>query len=342
MLTEHHIEEIRAHLEKAENPLFFFDDDHDGLVSYLLLKKKYSKGRGVCVKASKLAEDIYVRKVNELNPDRVFILDKPVLNQELLDQIHAPIVWIDHHEPLQRNNVYYYNPMCHEPKDNRPTSYWCYRVAQENLWIALVGIIGDWYVPEDLMPQFEYKDLLNGKTTPPSIIFDSEYGKLVKIFTFLLKGKTSDVRKYISILETIENPLELLRQTTPKAKFLYKKFEAINKEYEKLLQKALATKYDNDLLLFVYHSSKTSFTGTLSNELLHRAPAKLIIVARKTADDMRISIRSTTVKVLPLLKKSLEHVEGYGGGHEMACGASIKLSDFEKFIDFLKTELRKH
>ena len=39
MLTDAQIQEIRGFLEKAENPLFLFDDDPDGLTSYLLLKK---------------------------------------------------------------------------------------------------------------------------------------------------------------------------------------------------------------------------------------------------------------------------------------------------------------
>ena len=34
MLGEKEIKEIREHLERAKNPLFFFDDDHDGLASY--------------------------------------------------------------------------------------------------------------------------------------------------------------------------------------------------------------------------------------------------------------------------------------------------------------------
>ena len=32
MLTEKQLKEIREHLEKAQNPVFFFDNDADGLI----------------------------------------------------------------------------------------------------------------------------------------------------------------------------------------------------------------------------------------------------------------------------------------------------------------------
>ena len=52
-----------------------------------------------------------------------------------------------------------------------------------------------------------------------------------------------------------------------------------------------------------------------------------------------MSIRSP--KLLPAaLSKSLEGIEGYGGGHEYACGAAVKKKDFKMFIDNLKREMQ--
>jgi len=45
MLTETQINEIKEHLEKAQNPLFFFDNDNDGLASFLLLRRYIDRGR---------------------------------------------------------------------------------------------------------------------------------------------------------------------------------------------------------------------------------------------------------------------------------------------------------
>ena len=51
MLTENQIEEIKEHLDKAQNPLFFFDNDGDGLCSFLLLQRFIKKGKGVAIKS---------------------------------------------------------------------------------------------------------------------------------------------------------------------------------------------------------------------------------------------------------------------------------------------------
>ena len=39
--------EIRDLVQSSENPLFFFDDDEDGLCSFLLLWKHIKKGKGI-------------------------------------------------------------------------------------------------------------------------------------------------------------------------------------------------------------------------------------------------------------------------------------------------------
>ena len=100
MLTKKQIDEIRQHLDKAQNPVFFFDNDPDGLCSFLLLQRYIERGKGVPIKSfPELTED-YFRKVNELNADYIFILDKPVVSQEFfkrVEEINMPIVWIDHH-----------------------------------------------------------------------------------------------------------------------------------------------------------------------------------------------------------------------------------------------------
>src|SRR3989344_7354054 len=65
MISEKQIENIRQELKESENPLFFFDDDPDGLCSYLLLRKYIEKGKGVVVKGSATLDVKYIKKVEE-------------------------------------------------------------------------------------------------------------------------------------------------------------------------------------------------------------------------------------------------------------------------------------
>ncbi len=339
MLSEQQIQEIRKELENSVNPLFFFDDDTDGLTSFLLLYRRYKKGHGVPVKAPQTEENLYLRKIQEYSPDLVIVLDRPVLTQNLLNQIHVPVLWIDHHEPLERQGVRYFNPMVLTKGDNRPTSYWCYQIVQQDLWIALVGIISDWYVPE-FVDEFEHKELLGRAKTPDDILFETEFGKLIKVFNFALKGRTPDIRKHISTLMKIESPLEILQQTSARGKFMYRHYEKINQGYEAILQDALATKSKEGVFVFTYPTTQQSFTGTLSNELLHSLKDKIIIIAREKDGEMRVSIRGKNTVVLPLVKKALEKANGSGGGHEMACGANMKKDKFPLFVEEIRKQLK--
>ena len=47
MITESELQEIRKMFTEAKRPLFIFDDDQDGLCSFLLLWKWQQKGKGI-------------------------------------------------------------------------------------------------------------------------------------------------------------------------------------------------------------------------------------------------------------------------------------------------------
>ena len=49
---------------------------------------------------------------------------------------------------------------------------------------------------------------------------------------------------------------------------------------------------------------------------------------REKDDEMRMSLRSNK-KLPPIIEKALEGIEGYGGGHEYACGACVKKKNFK-------------
>ena len=93
------------------------------------------------------------------------------------------------------------------------------------------------------------------------------------------------------------------------------------------------------ILVYTYSDDKMSFTGDLANELLYKFPDKVIIVGRKKNDEVRMSIRSRGIVIPQILEKSLSGLEGYGGGHEYACGANVKQDDFNEFIKRMKANL---
>lgn len=341
MIPEKKLEEIREYLKKTKKPLFLFDDDPDGLTSYLLLKKYCDKGKGIPLKSSPKIDERYIHKINWFSPDYLFILDKPIISQDFVDLVEPRIIWIDHHPVINVDGVKYYNPLINDPKDNRPVSYWCYKTTKQHMWIAICGIIGDWHIP-DFFNEFceKYSDLVGKAIEDPGyMLFETKLGKLIKIFAFSLKGKTNDVKRCINVLEKIDDPYELLNNTTSRARLVNKHFESINKKYQKIYEKALTNIDKSNLFVFIYPSSFHSFTGELANEILYHYPDKFIIVGREKEGEIIMSLRWKN-NILPILNKALEKVNGKGGGHENACGSKVSAEDFNIFIEEIRSLIK--
>ncbi len=281
-------------------------------------------------------------QVQEYNPDIIFILDKPKVSQDFVDAVNVPVVYIDHHDVQNLKGVHYYNPRKWDKDDARCVTYWCYQITKQNLWIATVGSISDWQVP-DYLKDFkkEYKGFIGNEKEPNDILFETRLGELCRIFSFLLKGDIRDVKKRVSMLLKIENPNEILDRETEHGKFLFDEAKEVGKKYDNLLKLALAVKPTGKLYVFTYPSSKLSLTSDLSNELLHRFPDKIILIAREKDGSYRISFRSKGIILPPILKKALEGIQGYGGGHEYACGGNILVKDFDKFVENLEKQIDK-
>lgn len=339
MLTKNQVVQIKEHLEKAQNPLFLFDNDQDGLCSFLLLQRYIGRGKGVPIKSFPALTEDYFRKVEELNADYIFILDKPVVSKEFwekVEQSNIPVIWIDHHN-IDRKEipkfVNYYNPLFNKSKTNEPVTYLCYQVTKrkKDLWIAVVGCIYDYFIP-DYYKEFKksYPDLALSKDTenPFEIYIRSEIGRIARILGNGLKDTTTNVVKMLKFLMNAETPYEVLEENS-KTYSMHKRFNDIDKKYQKLLEKAKSVAGDEDILFFQY-AGDLSISSNLSDELSFLFPDKVIVVIYVRGIKANISIRGEKIRE-PLLKV-LEKIEGAtGGGHENAVGAQVRIEDVEKF-----------
>ena len=341
MLPEKQIEEIREELQNCKRPLFFFDDDADGLSSFLLLYRYTREGKGVVIKTLPKIDGKFLRKVEEYEPDKIFVLDVAQIEQDFIDKVKVPIVWIDHHGPYERTgNVKYFNPRLIKKDLFMPVTRICYEVVKQDMWIAMVGCIGDYHMP-DFFGEFKekYGDLVGDSENVEDVYFKSKFGKIVDLFSFILKGKTSDAVKHIKVLTRVDNPYDILNEKTSQGRFVFKKYKKMDDMYQILLKEALKKKPDNGFLIFLYPDSKMSFTSELSNEMMYRFPDKVVIVGREKNGQVKMSIR-TKHKVIPdALERALVGLEGYGGGHEHACGVNVDKEDFEEFVKRLREYL---
>ena len=331
-------EEIRKELDSCERPLFFLHDDPDGLSSFILLYRYCKKGNGILVKSNPRVDSNFLAKVYEYSPDKIFILDVAIVDQEFIDGAGVPVIWIDHHAPLKRDNVLYLNPRIAKPDDYKPTSYLCYNIAmqKEDMWIAMVGCIGDWHFPE-FAGEFsrKYPDL-NGAKNADEAFFSSKIGVLVNVFSFILKGKSQEALKCMKIATRISSPYEILRQETPQARYLYRRYESVNEKYQKLMKEARSAAGKGSMVLFIYRDDEISFTKDIANVMLYENQDKLVIIGREKDGEIKLSMRSRKTILPPLLEKALEGLEGYGGGHEYACGANVSKKDFPVFLERIR------
>ncbi|MBU0907241.1 MAG: hypothetical protein KKD18_05430 [Nanoarchaeota archaeon] len=350
MLTEKQLQEVRGHLEGAKNPVFYFDNDTDGLCSYVLLRRFLGRGKGVAVRSFPGLDGGYARKAKELNADYVFVLDKPVLSKEFVDQIDGlglPLVWIDHHdvprEEFEKDfkNIFIFNPARNAGKERseEPTTYLSYRVTgrKEDLWLAVVGCIADHFLPE-FVDEFRehYPEFWGEAKEPFDAYFSTEIGRIAMALNFGLKDSVTHVVQLQNFLVSCKGPSEVFAEGSSNYSFR-KKYLDVRKKYEQLIERA--KNFVGEDILFFEYGGELSISSDLANELFYRNGGKYVVVAYRKGDVSNLSLRGKNVK--KILEKVLKKVDGSGGGHDDAVGARIRASDLGRFREAFGEVIRK-
>ncbi len=342
MLTQKQISDIKEHLEKAQNPIFFYDNDADGLCSFLLLSRYIERGKGVAVKSYPEMDASYFKKVLELNADYIFILDKPIISEGFwkeIEQHNIPVVWIDHHDVQCQipGFVDYYNVFLNKPSTNEPVTVLCYQITnrKDDLWIAVIGSISDKFVPE-FYDEFHKKfpELSVKSKNAFDILYKSQIGKIARIIGFGLKDSVTNVVKMQRFLLDIKSPYDILEENN-KNKSIYSNFNKTFTKYNNLLEKAKASYNSKDKILFFQYAGETSLSSDIANELSYLYASKYIVVFRVAGASVNISMRGKDVK--DIIIKSIEGLDGArGGGHQDAVGGKIKFEDLEIFKERIR------
>jgi single-stranded DNA-specific DHH superfamily exonuclease len=341
-LTETESKSLLKELDECSRPIFFFDNDADGLASFLLLYRYKKDGRGIPVKGQVNLDDLYARKAKLYQPDKIFILDLANVSQDFIDKVKVPIVWVDHHNAPKPKGLKIFNPILRDEKYIAPTCYLCYQAVKQDLWIAMTGFVGDWFLePLDKEFRAKYPDLISKEIkSAPDALYNTPIGTLVHTFLFILKGNINQSLKLIKILTRLDDPYELLEAQTSRAKLIKKHYLKYQLEYEKLLKSGLDAKNDNDIYIYIYDENNTAFSIEISNELLYRLDNKVIIVGRKTCGKIKCSLRSQgSIVINKPLEIAISGLNGTGGGHPNACGLNISEDDFEVFLEKFRAEL---
>ena len=344
MLTNEQLKEIREHLENAKNPVFFYDNDPDGMCSFVLLQRFLGRGKGVIIKSMPGLDKSYFKKVEEFKADYVFVLDKPVINQDFIDLVdgaNIPLVVIDHHNVPKPKTKYYYNTF-YESGKTEPVSYLCYKITgrKEDEWIVLIGCITDSYVP-DFLARFkeERPELIDfNYKTAFDILYNTKFGKIAMIVSFGIKDSTTNVVAMSRFLIQANDANDILEENV-KTKIFLKRYEEINKKYQVILKKS--EEHITKEMVFFTYSGDLSINQYVSNELFYRHPDKVIVTIYTKGNIANLSlrwrgdIRTATVNAI----KDIEVASG--GGHEHATGARMPADKLQEFKEKLLKEIDK-
>ncbi len=336
MLLAKEVEEIKEHLERAQNPLFLYDNDADGFCSFVLLRRYIGRGKGVAVRTHPNVDIGYMRKVRELKADYVFVLDRPFLGLEFAEELEKeqiPLVWIDHHEVVREKYsdlVHIYNPTLHKDKSSEPVTALAYQITarKEDAWIAIMGCISDHYWPSFVPTFTEHYPELWGKVKEPfQAYYTTELGRLAKSIGFGLKDSITHVVYLQNFFIACVSPHEALAELETNSSF-GKKYREMRTRYVALLERA--KEFVGKKLVFFTYGGSSSISSDLSNELSYLYPKKHIIVVYTNGAISNVSIRGKHARVN--LENLLPSFPGAsGGGHAEAVGARIRTEDLERF-----------
>lgn len=335
MLTQNELSRIKEHLENAQNPLFFYDNDQDGICSFAILRRFCGKGKGVAIKTFPELQETYFRKVEEFDSDYIFVLDKPSISEDFLERVrerNLPLVWIDHHEIDFKSIpsfVEYFNPL-KTSKSSEPVTVICQEVCnrEEDLWLAVVGAISDRFFPDYYFKfRKKFPELTLNSKDAFEIFYESEIGKISQIIGFALKDTITNVVFLSNFLVRSSSPYDFLEENSKNAP-IYKKYFEVREKLSKLVSKASACVFGE--ILFFKYSGSMSLSSDVANKLSYLFPDKLIVVVYLSMSKANISVRGKNAK-----KIVLAAIEGFenatGGGHEEAVGAKINLGDLDLF-----------
>lgn len=340
-MTSEKIDRIKEHLENAKNPVFFYDNDADGLCSFILLRKYIGRGKGVAVRSYPELDERYVSRAEEFGSDCVFVLDKPLLSEKFVEKVKKlgiPLIWIDHHHV--DNKTYTYENF-HSYNFDEPVTSICYKLSgkKEDLWLAVVGCISDHYLP-DFVKDFgkDNPELWKaGIKEPFDALYGSEIGKIARAINFGLKDSITNVVGLQNFLIKCKYPTEVLEESEHNEKFRHKVAD-LEKIKDKVVREA-EEKMDGNLIFHSY-GGEFSISADISNELMHRNKGKYVCIAFIKGGVANISIRGKGVsRILSKLLRDFEHATG--GGHEDAVGARVMAKDLDKFRERFVEEIRK-
>jgi single-stranded DNA-specific DHH superfamily exonuclease len=341
---------IRDH----DNFSLLYHNDTDGIVSaFFITKTLRSLGKKISESMPMDYSDFEKRRMPRLTKD-VITCDIGASGMNLSKTLRGKnILVIDHHELVPPRKFLLINPKAWGDFRYTPCSLLTYLLfgdyAEGYAWLSAVGTVADAGAKDNK------KFVKNAAKTcgigmgKDQYMWDTDFGKAAGMINSMtvLHGKKGS-RKALSILLGSESIDEVLKENV-----LVRAYKTTNREITSILKDFRKRHEDIDGKIYIYelNPKDDNYNSTMATILgLKKEFSRKIIVMMvkdRGTKNMRVSLRANGVGKGASLPKALEKVfdkmDGQGGGHNKAAGATIKAKDKEKFkallVKYLKEQI---
>lgn len=326
--------------------LVIFHNDCDGIASALLVEKflikKRKDGIDYIISQPMPVEKNLLKKIQTCAPNKIIFLDLAMDQQpNVIKKIKrvADILIIDHHEivkNLNNKNIIHYNPKFKNKDIYQSAAYITYKIInnitemKKWLWIAAIGIIGDY----ELKDSQDLVSIIKKEYNIKRKLYNSQLSIVVDIINAVKISKRIKAEQLFKILSNCKSFEDVIKNEE-----LVRIYNEVQTELESVNLDDVERVGD---IIFLCLKSKYDIRSTIATKLGEKYKNNLVIVYQFSGKYINISGRNQSKKwnVDRIFKKITVGI-GTGGGHKSAAAAKIKKEKWDYFKNALIEEMQR-
>ncbi len=339
-------------INSKDNVVIIYNNDADGICSCILVKKlleKTAKNVPYAISQPMPTEKNLIRKIQTTLPTKIIFLDLAIdQQQDVLKRLGklCDILIIDHHQITKNMNsstVVHYNPRFKNQKLYQSAAYASYKICtdvtdmSEHLWIAAVGMIGDYNLEDsqDLVKLVKEKYRIQEEK-----LYDSYLGRVADMISAARATRELTCEQMVEILGRAKTPEDL--EKVEGSEKMLESFKAVENEMIAIEQDVAANAENIGSFVLYNLKSRYSLGSSVATRLSEKFMKKILIIYSKEKSKIHISARNQKgiFDVAGILKKAAHGLNASAGGHDRAAGATVEEKDWQVFKERL-AELAK-
>ncbi|MBS3053956.1 MAG: DHH family phosphoesterase [Candidatus Aenigmarchaeota archaeon] len=341
-------------VKKTDSVVVIFNNDADGISSCALIDVVL-KEKGVkpyIISQPMPTEKNLIRKIQTTIPTKLIFLDLAMDQQETVIKKLAgisEILIVDHHSihsDLNNSGVVHYNPRFDGKDIYQSTTYIAYKMTSEindmkkHLWIAAVGMIGDYNLDysADVVDEVRkaYPDVTGKKP-----LYESFLGRIADMIASTRATNALSCEEMVAIFEKAE-AFESFKET-PGSEKMIESYKTIENEMISIEQDFDKNAETHGNLMLYNLKTRYNLCSPVSTRFSEKFMDKMLVIYQTSTGKVHASARNQGKKfdVAAVMKKAAIGLKAAAGGHPAAAGATVAEKDWAQFKERLVAAMKK-